>query len=568
LPLGATLLALLLTWLQGVPAVWWWVATLAVMGMRAGHLQYLERRIAVDAGSTRRHTRIAAALAGVSGLSWGMAGYLFMPGGDLASVTLVAVALGAVLWSGALTLATHPPALLAHSLGVLGPPLLSVLAVETGAGAQYLAAGACALAALAIFTALRLHREVEAGIRLRRQKAQLVHRAEQRCASAESATLEAGRFLAAASHDLRQPLYSLHLFVDMLETAPGEQMRQHLVRRIQDALKVTDSLVNGLLDVSRIEAGAVRPGFEPLPLGPLFQRLEAAFGPVAELRGLRLRVRPTSATVFTDPALLESILQNLVGNAIQYTDSGTVLVAARWRAGRVRIEVRDSGPGIAECDQAIVFDEFMRGWEGMAANDASDAPRGCGLGLSIVRRLVDVLGYRLEFRSASGRGTAFAFEMQRCRVTTSRESRTSTRALPRVLLIDGNRNTRTVLEAALSRRDYDTLAVDSLGRARAALQAEPEPDLLLVDCSGWSVAGAIEQLKDLRADIGITELLAYLITADTSTEAARQAAREGVRLLQKPISPERIANTIRHARPQARRPGPRPSSDPEERCTA
>jgi signal transduction histidine kinase len=223
---------------------------------------------------------------------------------------------------------------------------------------------------------------------------------------AELANEAKSRFLAAASHDLRQPMHALALFADQLNRQPLKGESVVLAHRIQEASESLAGLLDSLLDISRLDAGAMVPNRRSFALAPLFARLQVEFGATAREAGLRLRVRPTSLWVDSDPMMCERILMNLITNAIRYTPEGAVLVAARRRAGMVRIEVRDSGVGIPESSQALVFSEFVQ-----LANPERDQRKGLGLGLAIVSRLCAMLEHRLGLVSHPGEGSCFWFEL-------------------------------------------------------------------------------------------------------------------------------------------------------------
>ena len=222
---------------------------------------------------------------------------------------------------------------------------------------------------------------------------------------AETATRAKSRFLAAASHDLRQPMHALGLFVARLAQLPHDAPTTHLIGNLDASVQALQELLDGLLDVSRLEAQAVQVQLRPFPLADLFEQLRASLALTAQQKGLRLRVRPTQVWVLSDSALLHRVLLNLLSNALRYTQTGGVLLACRSGADgqHVRIEVWDSGIGIAPEHQSAVFKEFYQ-----IGNSERDRNKGQGLGLSIVERSAQLLGYPLQMRSSLGRGTRFS----------------------------------------------------------------------------------------------------------------------------------------------------------------
>ncbi|MBK1680508.1 ATP-binding protein [Rhodocyclus tenuis] len=223
---------------------------------------------------------------------------------------------------------------------------------------------------------------------------------------AERASVAKSRFLAAASHDLRQPLHALSLFSADLQRAAEMQDQQRLRQlseRVAESVEAMSGLLDALLDISRLDIGGVAVQPENIALNELLTRLEARFARSASDAGLRLRFRPSGAQLFCDPVLLERLLTNLIANAIRYTRRGGILVAARKRGRDLRIEVRDSGIGIAREHQQAVFEEFFQ-----VGNNARVRGEGLGLGLAIVSRLARLLDTRIELRSQSGQGSVFA----------------------------------------------------------------------------------------------------------------------------------------------------------------
>ncbi|MDR3441212.1 HAMP domain-containing sensor histidine kinase [Telmatospirillum sp.] len=210
-------------------------------------------------------------------------------------------------------------------------------------------------------------------------------------------------FLAAASHDLRQPLQALGLFVATLAQQPLPDELRHIVGKIEGSLEALEHLLDALLDISRLDAGAIEAHSMPFPLQNLFNRMAFEFAPLAERKDIRLRMVDTTAVVRSDPALLERILRNLLSNAIRYTRRGGVLIGCRRRGNELRIEVWDSGRGIAIADQREIFREFHR-----LSDDSNDGRQGLGLGLAIVERLTNLLGLQIDLRSVVGRGSMFA----------------------------------------------------------------------------------------------------------------------------------------------------------------
>lgn len=235
---------------------------------------------------------------------------------------------------------------------------------------------------------------------LERSNAELVKAKE----AAEKANSSKTRFLAAAGHDLLQPLYAAQLSISTLAETQTSGECAALCRQIDRALVTIEAYLRSILDISKLDAGVITPEIQCVSLSDIFQSLDSDFRPIVERKNLKLRFRPTDLVVSSDPILLRRVLQNLVSNAARYTRTGGVLIGARLRGDQARIEVTDTGVGIEPQEIERVFEEFHRA-------TSTDAPRtgeGLGLGLSIVRRMTQALDHRIEVRSRVGRGSRFA----------------------------------------------------------------------------------------------------------------------------------------------------------------
>ena len=222
---------------------------------------------------------------------------------------------------------------------------------------------------------------------------------------AELADQAKSRFLASASHDLRQPLQALNLFVSALADLEDDPEKNNILERTQTSLDALASLLNALLDISRLEAGLIVPDKSNFGFGYI-SRLAEEFVPVAEAQGLSLRVVPSNLVLHSDPIMLETIIRNLLANALKYTDTGKILLGCRRRGDMVRIEIWDTGRGTPEAQRELIFEEFYQ-----IGNEARDREKGLGLGLSIVQRTAILLGHPIQVRSELGRGSVFAIDV-------------------------------------------------------------------------------------------------------------------------------------------------------------
>ncbi len=350
---------------------------------------------------------------------------------------------------------------------------------------------------------------------------------------AERASIAKSRFLAAASHDLRQPLHALGLFLSEL----SQQQLDHRSRQLTDKLTLSaeamDGLLDSLLDISRLDAGALSPVLQSFDLRERLERLIDGQSAAATERGLELRLRCPPCRAHTDPLLLDRILNNLLANAIRYTPSGRILVACRRRGTHLRVEVRDSGPGIAAEAQEIIFDEFVQ-----LDNPERSHDKGLGLGLAIVRRLTDLLRLPLALRSRPGHGAVFVVEVPAAAPAYGAQRR-EIRALDsfegvRVLLADEASAEHDALAELLAAwgcviEDADTLAVGA-----------PPPDILIANPRAREASAALAQLTRLRARPGLGALPAILLDEAPTADNQAQARAAGAHLLAKPVRPARL----------------------------
>ena len=354
--------------------------------------------------------------------------------------------------------------------------------------------------------------------------------------AAETANISKTRFLAAASHDLLQPLNAARLFTSALRQHPGLDAEASLLaERIDASFSAAEDLLDALLDTSRLDAGSYRPDVGGFALAELFDSLKAQFAVVAEQRGLRLRVVPTRLAVHSDPQLLRRIVQNFLSNALRYTQHGGVLLGARRVRGDVRIEVWDSGPGIALEQQARIFGEFQR-----LERPSPWGEKGLGLGLSICERIAGILGHRLDLDSQLGRGSCFAVTLPRAEAVPKRrhDVRRSgpDEQLPlSVLCLDDDTAILDGMRALLGRWGVDCRTARDATQAEMELRRGPV-DLILAD---YHLADGVDGLHALQQLRGAFDPLppAALITADGSSDLKQRARALGYPVLHKPVRP-------------------------------
>jgi len=354
--------------------------------------------------------------------------------------------------------------------------------------------------------------------------------------AAESANISKTRFLAAASHDLLQPLNAARLFTSALRQHPAlDAEASALAERIDASFRAAEDLLDALLDISRLDAGSYHPEVAGFALAELFDSLKAQFAVVAEQRGLRLRVAPTTLAVHSDPQLLRRVVQNFLSNALRYTSKGGVLLGARRVGEQVRIEVWDSGPGIAAEQRARIFDEFQR-----LEQPSPWGEKGLGLGLSICDRLAGILGHRLDLHSRPGHGSCFAVTVPRIAAAPTRRQKVQRggpdKQLPlTVLCLDNDATILEGMRALLGRWGVDCRTALNVEQASHELARGPV-DLILADYHLSDDLDGLQALQQLRADYPQLPPAA-MVTADGSGELKQRARALGYPVLHKPVRP-------------------------------
>lgn len=346
------------------------------------------------------------------------------------------------------------------------------------------------------------------------------------------------RFLAAASHDLRQPMHALGLFVAELGQKQHAPDTHRLVAQIAVSAETMENLLDSLLDISRLDAGVLDRQIKPFPLQPLFERIDVDYRREADQRSQRLRLRPTNLWVESDPLLLERILHNLISNALRYAPGGTILLACRKRGDKVRIEVRDNGPGIAQEAQDTIFQEFVQ-----LDNPERNRAKGLGLGLAIVRRLTNLLEHDLSLRSTPGRGALFAVELRSAKPGLIPEGIPPPPAHSlygrHIVLVDDDELAVASTTGLLESWGCQVTAAASLELILSTIDEHAKPDIIVCDYQSGSSVDGLAIIERLRAHFG-QRVPAIILSGDTSAAVTDNARQAGIPLLHKPVRPAKL----------------------------
>jgi two-component system CheB/CheR fusion protein len=366
-------------------------------------------------------------------------------------------------------------------------------------------------------------------------------------AVAERANIGKSRFLAAASHDLRQPLQTINLLQGLLTRRATDEDTRKLLGRLDDTVDAMSEMLDKLLDINQLEAGIVRPEIVDFPIDHLLSRLKSDFALLAAEKELQWKVLPSSLIGRSDPRLLDQMIRNLVSNAFKYTSKGKLLLGCRRRPGIIRIQVLDTGIGLPMDQARKIFEEFSQ-----IDNPARDSKLGLGLGLSIVKRLGDLLGHSIDVLSIPGCGSAFAVEIP---IAAGEATRAAGPVEPArddhspvhgtIMVIEDDRGVREMIELLLDQEGYQTaVAADFASALELAGKPGTRPDLVIADYNlERSVTGldAVASLRQLLRH----EIPAIILTGDISTVTLRSIAGHGHVQLNKPVKAPRLLGLIR-----------------------
>ncbi len=562
------LIFLLALWGQAHPALLLgWVTLQLMHNAFNAWAWWRTRRRPARPHNAQQRARAAVLASLASGLLWGISPPLLWPAERLDLQSLMIFLIGGMASSAMNALSALLPAFYAF----LWPAVVGVVATSFWAGSlphQVMAVTVLVYGITSTRFAGSLNRTLVDSLRSRYQVAALAADLQVQKERAEAASLDKSRFLAAASHDLRQPVHALSLFLSALRRQPLTPEAARLAGHAATAVDTMGGLFNALLDVSRLDAGMVQPEPRPFALAALLQRVADQEQAAASAAGLRLRLRlprhGSGPWVHTDPVLLERVLGNLVGNALRYTERGTVLIALRHGHGGPRVQVRDSGIGIPADSHNRVFQEFVQ-----LHNPERDRHKGLGLGLAIVRRTCGLLGVGIALRSAPGQGTSFTLgplplHAPLAPLPWPAAQAPAVLALPpdgRVVVIDDDPEILAAMQALLADWGWRVHAATDVDALAPVLLAEQGvPDLLISDFrlrDGASGLDAVARLRDEYND----DIPAILITGDTAPERLAEAQASGLLLLHKPVRDQELQAAM--ARALALRPGATTGSQPQ-----
>ena len=487
----------------------------------------------------------------MSGLIWGIAGYNFyLPEGGVYQAFLVIFLLGIAAGSMAF-LSAHLPTFYGFFMLLMLPLIIRMF---QEASVPHLVMGGMMILYLLVFMVFgrNVNQVFLESILLRFDNLELVTRLTKEKEAAEKANIAKSKFLAAASHDLRQPLHALSLLAGALAERIHYKEVKDIVDKMRAAVAALENLFNALLDISKLDSGVLQPCVEDFHLQPLFDRMENDYRPEAEQKGLSFAVDNCSDLVVrSDTILLERILRNFVSNAIRYTNAGSVHLTTRQEGDRIAIAMKDTGLGIPQEKQGVIFDEYVQ-----LDNPERDRDKGLGLGLAIVSRISQLLGHELQLNSLEGEGSEFTVyvpvgdnaNIKQPGATALPEFNQDLQGM-RVLVIDDEKAILDALKVLLVGWGCEVITAETVAEARQELQGHNiEPEAILSDYRLRENINGIEAIKAVEAMLG-REIPALLITGDMNVEPQDEGVNE-YRVLHKPVQPARLRAFLKHVQGQ------------------
>jgi len=526
------------------PLATWLGAILSITVLRAlfVHRFLTMQPPAVEAGRWAWWYTAGAAMAGIT---WGMLPWLFFASATAFHQYLTVLVLAAMISATSTVYAAFLPAHVLAAITEIGP--LSLWYFERGTRDDLIMG---ALLIVFIVTHLEITRRqggvLAEAVHQRFRNLELLRVVDSKRREAEQANRAKTRFLAAASHDLRQPMHALALFSDSLKETLEFEEQLTLHERMEESIHATHELLDSLLDISRLDAGIIRKQIRVVDLPQLLEGLADRFRPQAQALGLALETEFSPCRVRSDPVLLEDILHNLLSNALKYTLSGKVRLCCRREEKHALVEVADTGSGIPEPSRELIFEEFYQG-----GNPERDRSKGLGLGLPIVRRLCRLLGHELQLESREGIGSVFTLRLE---ATDAQAEAIEVWGLDgtdnmglRILVIDDEPAILKGMQHLLQGWGCEVLVAESAEAAVGLLTGGRfHPQLIIADYRLREGRNGTEAIRMVQGVPGCEDAQGMIITGDTAPERLREAESAGNTLLHKPVSPMRLRVVLRH----------------------
>ncbi len=531
-------------------AAWFGGMTINQVARLVRYLQIRKREFAIP--DLDRAARFWAGGAFVSGALWGSTAFLFFISGHDAHQALLAILVFGAVAGAVPMIGSHMPSFYFFLLPAVLPNFQRNL--MEGDAVHVTISLIMSLVTLAYLSFGRSYNRLFVeSLRNRFEKEMLADQLAAQNVDLEAARVEAEQanraktqFFAAASHDLRQPLHAMGLFASALAEKIRYPEVASIVSSITDSVHALEALFNELLDISKLDSGAIKPALGGFDIQEVLARLRSEFTVEAAARNIQMQISSESHIVHSDPVLLERIIRNLISNAIRYTPQGVISLILERRGERLHVAVRDTGIGIPEEHQLRIFEEFFQ-----VGNPGRTSKKGLGLGLSIVQRMCELLGYTMELESAAGKGSTFSFDVPIGQLTS--QATVTERAPPPtpsdlsgklIVVIDDEEAIIGGMKALLSGWGAEVIASTNGEDVLAAVHASARlPDLLIVDYRLGKSDTGIQVAQRLREELD-PEIPAILVSGSITPDLGEQARTQRFEFLLKPVLPERLRACI------------------------
>ena len=524
----------------------WMCAVILTSIIRLWHGQIFKTKAAQTKDSLKPWAWLAMLHIASSGIMWGAVPLLFL---DLNTSTLSQIIIAYffstfIMVGQSVTYCSYRPMWFAYAIPA--STLMIGQLILAAHPDSNLWAMAIILTMIFCFISLQKNsRSIVEAIQLKLQYSELMSQLQEQKNKADEANHGKSIFLASTSHDLRQPVHAMNLFIEVLQKKQMPTQAKELVDKISKCARSLQSLFNSLLDISNLDAGTIEYYPRSVNVKSLIDSMVSIHKPEAEENHLGLESDCDEIYVDTDPTILNRILSNLISNAITHADTGTIVVSAKEHADKLRISVKDNGRGIPEDKQQHIFEEFSQ-----LQNPERDRTKGLGLGLAICSRLVKILDSRILLQSSPGKGAIFYFDLtlsenhfSKNTIEHSQHSNLDFSNL-RILILDDEQEIREAMEMYLT--DSGCKSIITAGSTNEAIKnisIRGIPDLVISDYRLRKHKKGIDAIHDIRSEFG-QNIKAIIVTGDTSPKSLAAFKASGITTLHKPVNPTRLTSTI------------------------
>lgn len=480
----------------------------------------------------------------IAGLLWGSVALLFFRPELLETFTAILLTLIVVIGASMIALSSRP---LTHAAFAFpaSAPIVIMMYLQDSLLYMWSCFGILIYMAISFVFSRNMHRVINNSLELKYQNIDLVTDLKKQTETANKANIDKSRFLAAASHDLRQPLHAVNLFVETLEQKITTDDQKSDLMHIRHGLDSLDELFNALLDITQIDSNTLRVTNSNFSLALLMSKWIEQYSIQAANKQLKLVIKDCEHFIYTDPILLEQVIRNLLSNAIRYTKQGEINIHCTQNNNNIQLHIRDTGIGIPQADKEQIFNEFYQ-----LNNPERDRNKGLGLGLAIVKRISQRLNYQLSFTTKLGKGTEFIIVLPKGKQTEQNKHKPSLPALKdklnhlKVMVIDNEVQILHAMEKIIVSWGSHATSADSSEKALKLIQDGYQPDIILADYRMPGDINGCELIKLVQQQVG--DIPGIILTGDTGNDVIAEINAANQVRLSKPIKPAQLRIAMIH----------------------